>query len=378
VSFVKKYVPKQIQDVFNRIAAKNERELQSAIAEPRPDTFEVVIYNISRPPTRSQLGTETPDQPVVDTSDYYYYRARSLAGQHDHFAPPESATTEEEYERLRSVLYQGIVQRTADDLLPQTGDVYNATFLGANLVSLDEKVRTTSILTSFGQGSGARSSFSSGNNIARILANYKTDGSSGIALKFANSQARKDYNDATKSYYKSSIDKLLAELKPLGFLADSITINSTTRTATSQVNAMIGTRYAKGSDFFINWFTTNYKAAVQNALLPTIEANLQSESKLRTAMIAKVKDMKSNGILASTHMKSGAMDVKSNDLKYSDCVIVEQAMANLKTKGVITYGVWEGVANVKGFDGKQRRKAIGVFDSDEHFHITLVLSAVGE
>lgn len=377
MSFTKKYVPKQIQDVFNRIAAKNERELQSAVAEPRPDTFEVVIYTYSDPQTKSQLGTEDPDTPVTDTSSYFYYRARSLAGQHDHFAAPETAKTIEEYERLRSILYQGIIKRDSDERLPETGDVYNATFLGANLVSLDELVRTSEISTPFSTRSGAKNAFSSGNSVANIVANYTSQNTSqtGINILFANQQATKDYNDSTKPY-KSFIDKLVAKLRPLGFKADSIMINSTTRTVESQVDAMIGSRYSTSPQFFINWFQTQYKSAkIQDELLPVIEANLSSQTQLRNAMIKKVRELKNSGIYISAHMRSGAIDLKSNNLKFEDCEIVEKAIAQLKAENVVVSGHWEGVADVT--NGKRRRK-IKVFDANEHFHITLTLANKGE
>ena len=377
MSFTKKYVPKQIQDVFNRIAAKNERELQSALAEPRPDTFEVVIYAYSDPQTKSQLGTEAPDAPVADTSNYYYYRAKSLAGQHDHFPAPESAKTIEEYERLRSVLYQGIIKRSANDPEPETGDVYNATFLGANLVSLDELVRTSNINTAFSTRSGAKGVFSSGNSVANILANYTTADPSqtGVVVKFKNQQAKKDYADSNKPY-KSFVDKLVAKLRPLGFKADSITMNSTTRTVEAQVNAMIGTRYSTSPQFFVNWFQTQYKSAtIQTELLPVIEANLSSQTQLKNAMITKVREMKNSGIYVSAHMRSGAVDLKSNNLKFEDCEVIEKALAQLVAENVVISGRWEGVADVT--NGKQRRK-IKVFDENEHFHITLTLANKGE
>ena len=86
--------------------------------------------------------------------------------------------------------------------------------------------------------------------------------------------------------------------------------------------------------------------------------------------------MKNNGNYVSSHMKSGALDLRSNNLTYEDCIIVEQALADLKAENLLSHANWEGVADVSG--GKTRRKSIGVYDSNEHFHITLVLSAAGE
>ena len=157
---IKKYVPKSIQNLEDRIAAKNEREIQAAIEEPRPQTFEVIIYDTANPDTRSQLSQDVSDESDTNVDNYYYYRARSLAGQHDHFLLPEIATTLEEYEKLRNNLYQGIFKKSGDGDLPQTGDVFRATFLGGNLVSLDARTRKKNINLRFNSKSGSSKNFS--------------------------------------------------------------------------------------------------------------------------------------------------------------------------------------------------------------------------
>jgi len=374
VSFVKKYVPKQIQDVFDRIAAKNDRELQSAVAEPRPVTFEVVIYASATPDTRSQLIEQDSSGPVNGLDKY---RAMSLAGQHDHFIPPETAKTKEDYENLRSMLYQATFKRAEIVNPPQTGQVWQATFLGANLISLDKYIRDSRVATVFSPNTASRA-FASAQSQANILANYTQDGqaTTGVTLRFKNNNVSQDYQDTSKAYYKTFLDKLIAKLRPLGFKADSLVVTSTTRTVEAQVDAMIGTRYATGPQFFIDWVKRTYGDSIERALLPTIEANLGSQSALREAMIKKVREMKNNGNYVSSHMKSGALDIRSNNLTYEDCIIVEQALADLKAENLLSHANWEGVADVSG--GKARRKSIGVYDSDEHFHITLVLSAAGE
>ena len=374
MSFVKKYVPKQIQDVFDRIAAKNDRELQSAVSEPRPVTFEVIISASATPDTRSQLIEEDSSGPVNGLAKY---RAMSLAGQHDHFIPPETAKTKEDYENLRSMLYQATFKRAEIVNPPQTGQVWQATFLGANLISLDKFVRDSRVATRFSPNTASRA-FANAESQANILANYTQDGqpATGVLLKFKSNSVSQDYQDTSKPYYKTFLDKLIAKLRPLGFKADSLVVTSTTRSVEAQVDAMIGTRYATGAQFFVNWFKRNYGDSTERALLPTIEANLSSQSALREAMIKKVREMKNNNHYVSPHMKSGALDIRSNNLVYEDCIIVERALADLKAENLLTHALWEGVAEIEG--GKARRKSTGVYDTNEHFHITLVLSAAGE
>lgn len=171
----KKYVPKSIQNLEDRIAAKNEREIQAAIEEPRPQTFEVIIYDTANPDTKSQISQDVSDASDTNVDNYYYYRARSLAGQHDHFLLPEVATTPEEYEKLRNNLYQGVFKKSGDGELPQTGDVFRATFLGGNLVSLDAKTRTKNITPRFKSQSGSsKNSFESSTDPTNTVSDYKT------------------------------------------------------------------------------------------------------------------------------------------------------------------------------------------------------------
>ena len=418
MSFPYKYVPRSLQNVFDRIAAKNDREIQSAVSTDLPKTFEVVIYDSMSPNTKSKISEKSPPENPESIDSYYYYRARSRAGHHDLLLRPEAATTFDQYERFRSEHFQAIIPKNTSDL-PTTGDVYVATMMGEKLVSLDSKVRDGTIpeLTRLVEEEddpkkdGAKESFNSTTEPEQTVDDLVFQPSTveslgdapaeetpspptvGPEIKFKygpNSQAGKDYNDSSKPYYKSFIDKLVVKLGKLGFSASSITINSTTRDAAGQIDAMMGAanatkgRYNKGQEFFTSWVITTYSNRIESAFLPVIQQYYSDgHAKLREEMIKKANSLRP---AMSKHMESGALDINSNKVSFDDCEIMEVAIAELISENVATYGTWEGVADLNpksGPTGKERRKAlIGAnpiyYDVNEHFHIALVLTTPGE
>jgi hypothetical protein len=130
-----RYVPRSIQNIFDRVEAYNESITKELFSEELPKTFEVVIYDTKAPETKSK-GGEAPADNSTSVSNYYFYKARSLKGHHDMLLRPETASSIDEYERLRNQHFQAIIKKKSDMELPQTGDVWLATSAGGNLVTL--------------------------------------------------------------------------------------------------------------------------------------------------------------------------------------------------------------------------------------------------
>lgn len=168
---MKKYVPRSIQNIFDRIEAYNESITDVLFSEPLSTTFEVVVYTSLVPETRTPPTTKEDASNSV--SNYNFYSARSKAGHHDHLVFPEKGRTRDEYERLRNSHFQAIIKKNSGET-PQQGDVWLATLKGANLVTLVSFQRKGTIVTNFQQSNGgpARSAHSSGNNQTQTNASY--------------------------------------------------------------------------------------------------------------------------------------------------------------------------------------------------------------
>ena len=130
---LKKYVPRSIQNIFDRLEAFNESITAKLFSEDLAKTFEVIVYCTKNPETKT---SNPPTDNSTDVANYNFYKARSTVGHHDHLVAPEKARSIDEYERLRNMHFQATLKKAQDDELPQTGDVWLATQTGAGMVSL--------------------------------------------------------------------------------------------------------------------------------------------------------------------------------------------------------------------------------------------------
>ena len=168
---MKKYVPRSIQNIFDRIDAYNESITNVLFSEPLSTTFEVVVYMSLNPPTKIPPAIAADESSSV--SNYHLYSARSLSGHHDHLVPPDSARSPDEYERFRNSHFQAIIKKSIEKF-PLHGDVWLATYNGGNLVTLVAKQRTGTIITNFVDPNGgpARTAHRNGNNQTQTNASY--------------------------------------------------------------------------------------------------------------------------------------------------------------------------------------------------------------
>lgn len=170
---MKKYVPRSIQNIFDRVEAFNESITEKLFSEELATTFEVVIYTSLTPQTERVVDPNASDSTSV--SNYYFYSARSKAGHHDHLVLPESARTNDEYEKFRNAHFQAIIKKSSA-ILPKHGDVWLATHNGGNVVTLASFQRSGRIFTDFSERSPARDAHTSGEEPTSTAGDYEDYG----------------------------------------------------------------------------------------------------------------------------------------------------------------------------------------------------------
>ena len=150
-----RYVPRSIQNIFDRLEARNERSDKESFSTELPKVFQVTVYDSATPEVRSPT-TQAHVTTATSTADNFYkYRARSLAGHNDLQPAPETAKFKGEYERLRNAHFQAIVRKDmGQGQFPETGEVWMATHLGGNLVELTAFVRYGTFTLSLEDGNG--------------------------------------------------------------------------------------------------------------------------------------------------------------------------------------------------------------------------------
>ena len=136
---LKKYVPRSIQNIFDRLEAFNESITDKLYSEELVKTFEVIVYCSKNPETKTTVSADSADL-SPNVANYNFFKARSLAGHHDFLIQPERARSIDEYERLRNLHFQAIIKKSSGSDLPQTGDVWLATQTGANMVRLQRQL----------------------------------------------------------------------------------------------------------------------------------------------------------------------------------------------------------------------------------------------
>ena len=218
---MKKYVPRSIQNIHDRIEAFNESITEKLFSEPLPTTFEVIIYSAKT----SDVKVPPPKlEGNLGINNYYFFKARSLSGHHDHLTRPESATSLDQYEKFRNAHFQAIVKKSDTSRYPQTGDVWLATETGANLVTLISFERSTIMRFNFSGYGGAKGAHTSGGDPTRTSAEYAE-----MTTEMENMMNRN----------KKSRDFLKDQLR-VKFAAEGIPfhITSEVRNVNSQVNVL--------------------------------------------------------------------------------------------------------------------------------------------
>ena len=145
---MKKYVPRSIQNIFDRVEAFNESITEKLFSEPLPTTFEVIVCASKNPEVKTPRTSNVTDD-SSSINNYYYYKARSLSGHHDHLTRPETATTVDQYKNLKCALpsnYKKVHPTSSNRRCLARNDDR------ANLVTLVSKERSLSISLTLADG----------------------------------------------------------------------------------------------------------------------------------------------------------------------------------------------------------------------------------
>jgi len=172
-----KYVPRSLQNIHDRLAARNERIDKESFSRELPKTFEVVIYDTKSPAVNSTTTQDAPNGADGTASEFYYYRARSKAEHHDWLDSPNSARSIDEYESFRNQHFQaGLKKGFQGETLPVTGEVWLATHVKGNFVTLISKSRTENIKFDFTAGTArpAQAAHTNGQNQTTTVGSAST------------------------------------------------------------------------------------------------------------------------------------------------------------------------------------------------------------
>ena len=162
-----RYVPRSIQNIFDRLEARNERSDKESFSTELPKVFQVTVYDSATPEVRSP----TTQTNASSADNFWKYRARSLAGHNDLIQAAETAKFRGEYERLRNAHFQAIVRKDLPDGTPLTGEVWMATHLGGDLVELTGRVRSSTFTLRLQDGDGpAQTAHTNGQNPTTTVA----------------------------------------------------------------------------------------------------------------------------------------------------------------------------------------------------------------
>ena len=174
-------------------------------------------------------------------------------------------------------------------------------------------------------------------------------------------------DQAKKIPYNDFLPILAKKLTDLNYSQATVGITSMFRGPVAQVNAMMGGRITQGSkesyNGFVAWLNSNYKGRLGNEVRDIVaEKEWHTDVKgLKERLVAKVTEQYNRRDYLSTHMESGAIDLKTKNLRWPDIEIMLESLKQLKKEG-----------HVKMYQIENKRSNLNEPPSGpEHIHLTL-------
>jgi len=174
-------------------------------------------------------------------------------------------------------------------------------------------------------------------------------------------------DQAKKIPYNDFLPILAKKLTDLNYSQATVGITSMFRGPVAQVNAMMGGRITQGSkesyNGFVAWLNSNYKGRLGNEVRDIVaEKEWHTDVKgLKERLVAKVTEQYNRRDYLSTHMESGAIDLKTRNLRWPDIEIMLESLKQLKKEG-----------HVKMYQIENKRSNLNEPPSGpEHIHLTL-------
>lgn len=356
----------------NRAAAASEEAFKKRVQTSMPsDSTTVVVFT-------DPISESLPEL----NGDYYLVRVYSEGGHHSHLLDPRQASNKEEFRRRVLQLPQATLEADNEFVSQLTNlSIWKAFVVGEkkNLFSLISVERTSSYSMNFTEDGSISKLMKNGSSVGgkEKLSEFKRE--EGQTIEFTYDEDKKV--DLEKPHYKSFFEELKKRLSETSFEAKSININSLTRTANSQARAMVSTRFygsKKTLDEFRSWVETTYKDGVaKREIKQIVNKDWTDPMALRDALEAQIQNQISRGIYISKHLQSGAADLRTNNLSFSDVKILLEVLKQMKNDGWTSFYNWEHVWDyVKNQPqkGEAKREAEGSFNKNEHIHLQLTKS----
>jgi len=345
----------------NRAAAAAEEAFKLRNQSKLSDSIKVVVY--------SDYTTESPPSIASGT---IIVRAMSLGGHHDHLKDPNTCQSSEEARKEILKMYQATIE--ADNPYVSqliNGSTWKAFKVGPNLITLISPEKP-SIAAIQGVPAGTINSFNSGNK-AKLSSVKRTEGSN-VEMIY-NTKSATLNRDMQKKHYSNFFKELTKRLSESAFTSSTYKVNSLTRTPTQQANAMINGRFGNGKplSFLRSWFDSTYGKSYQNLEMRKVifDKEWTDPAELKTALATRIQELINDGYFKKGHGTGFAVDLRTNNLSFSDVKILLSVLATMKSENLVTYYSWEGVTTLKGGGGEEKRRVQGVFDSNEHIHLSI-------
>jgi hypothetical protein len=333
----------QLLNPKDKMAAKVDRDFKKAVQKELPTNFDVVVYCDfeTEDPTSSEEPAVFNTSNPFSVSNFKFFRARSLAGHHDHMIDPSIIKNKNQREAIISSHFQAKIRIDHPNISQaQNGSIWNCTYVGGELVQLNHVVQPGAFVFTE-EGSkimGPNGTFANGTKTP--LGNRKQN--EPVEIKFKENR-RSLINQAAKNPYKDFMPLLSKKLADLGFSRNTVVVTSMFRGPAGQVAAMMGERIKQGNSTsykeFLSWLGGNYKGSLGDevrAIVKEKDWSVDVEG-LRKKLVAKVTEQYNAGRYLSKHMASGAMDLRTNDVAWSDVQIMLEALKQLQSDGFVTF-----------------------------------------
>jgi hypothetical protein len=355
---------------INRAAAAAEREFKESNQTNLSDAMTVVVFS----------NYEVEDVPEPTTSDLIIVRAYEADEHHSHFLDPTKLSGDARRKEVLKGYLASIEANNPNVSQLVNGSTWNAIKTSPTMIRLLNPVSSVVFFTD-ASGNRIAKGFDGSGRSAEFaekkakLSKFPRD--AGTNVKFVYKSSYVESESKTKSYPKF-LEELNKRLSKTSFSNSTVQVNSLTRNPSSQAAAMVNGRFGGKSgrplSFFRAWVDRTYgstKPAAKQAQKLIDGTEWANASDLKSALTTLFTKQVSVGLYISSHLKSGAIDFNSNQLSYNDVKVFLDVLKKMKVDGWLTYYNWEGVSDVKKFDGEAKRQREGVFDYNEHIHINI-------
>lgn len=362
--------PNELTNKENRTSRRNDLVqdlIIDKIYNKLPENFEAIIltdpFKDSSAETFSPPGGPSAEEAPPDipnTNFYYLVRVRPIGVQDLILPDPFAVKFKNVLKKIINAHPIGYIEAASLDGSPPTvGDVYQCRYTTKDRrgIAIVKKLRKGTANFAAEDTISIADAFSG--ELPTLLgprtsgSGFKTKGSVSIT-----NQAELDF-----------LTVLTSRLRNKGYNRE-VVVTSTTRTASQQAQAVIDQVNNNG----ISWYDTKYNSFTYKAQVREL---LISSPINKDKMVEWMKKAMSEGNYMSAHMRSGAFDLRTNDLSFTEGSLLFKTTQEMKNAGLIRYTNWENVED--STVNKEKRKT-GAVNSiyGEHIHISLYISGKDE